>query len=100
MKHTLGNSPKCIDCYWYREKQDGDNCRHDGWCVNPKALAVGVNGRKRSHPPEKEAVMWNVACKRWEDADTRLTHYEVMTRQPEPWKTPIEQAHIRTLLER
>lgn len=97
MKHNLGNTPKCMDCYWYRE--GGDSCRHDGWCVNPKALAVGTNGRKRACPPEKEAVKWMWNCDKWEDAENHLTHYEVLTRQPEPWKAPNEQAQVRMELE-
>lgn len=99
MKHRLGNSPKCKDCYWYREREPGVKCSKDGWCINPKQLAIGVNGHKREHPPEREEVYWNCSCRLWEDAEDRLTHFEVLTRQPETWKTPIEQEHVRQILQ-
>ena len=98
MKHRLGNSPKCISCFFYREKEAGDKCRGYGWCTNKKHLAVGVNGHKREKPPEREAVQWMHSCRLWEDAENRLTHYEVLTRQPEPWKTEEEQERVRQLL--
>lgn len=99
MKHKLGNSPKCVECYWYREKQDGDGCSRDGWCVNEYNCAHDVSGKKRSEPLERESVRWNCICKQWEDAESRLTSYEVLTRQPEPWRTPIERAQIKEILE-
>ena len=99
MRHTLGNSPKCNTCYFYREKEAGEQCRGDGWCTNKKQCAVGVNGRKRENPPEREAVMWQGCCRQWEDAEDRLTHYEVLTRQPEPWRSEIEKALIISILE-
>ena len=97
MKHTMGNSPKCIECYWYRDKQDGDHCRSDGWCVNEYKRTHDIAGKKRSEPKDM-AVAWNTSCHQWEDAEDRLTAYEVQTRQPEPWRTPIEQMQIRALL--
>lgn len=98
MKHTLGNSPKCADCYWYREKQDGDNCRRDGWCVNQYNQTHDIAGKKRAEP-HNNPVSWNGTCGQWEDAESRLTKYEVLTRQPEPWRTPIEQMQIKAVLE-
>lgn len=99
MKHIMGNSPKCIECYWYREKQDGDHCKRDGWCVNEYNLMHDISGKKRAVPLEREAVRWNCICRQWEDAEDRLTAYEVQTRQPEPWRTPIEQMQIRAVLD-
>lgn len=98
MKHIMGNTPKCSECFWYREKEDYDKCRLDGWCTNKKQCAVGINGRKREHPPDREAVHWNGQCKWWEDAEDRVTHFEVQTMHPEPWKSEEEQAKVEKLL--
>lgn len=94
MRHRLGNGPKCKECYWYREKEEHDGCREDGWCHNKHQLSVGINGRKREHPPDREPVMWNGCCRDWEDAEDRLTRFEVLTGHPEEWRTPIEKELI------
>lgn len=99
MRHRLGNSPKCIECYSYREKKPNDGCLYDGWCVNKYNCSHGINGRKRERPLEREAVRWQWSCRRWEDADTRLTHFEVNTRTPEEWRSENEKAYVRSLLE-
>ena len=100
MKHTLGNDPRCKDCYWYREKEADDKCLFEGWCTCKKELATGINGRKREHPPERKAVHDHWCCQWWEDAEERLTHYEVMTRKPEPWRTPLEKEAIEKMMQR
>lgn len=99
MRHRLGNGPKCNECFYYTEKVDHDGCRYDGWCTNKHQLTHGINGRKRDKPLERYAVMWNGCCKEWEDAEDRLTRYEVECHIPEEWRTPIEKEHIRRLLE-
>lgn len=52
MKHIMGNGPKCIECYWYREKQDGDHCRRDGWCMNEHNRTHDIAGKKRPEPKD------------------------------------------------
>ena len=99
MRHRMGNTPHCIECYWYREKEAHDGCREDGWCTNTKHCAVGINGRKREHPPEREPVRWNHECRMWEDAECRLTHFEVCARTPEPWKSEEEQERVMAILQ-
>jgi len=94
----MGNSPKCSECFWYREKQTEKECPLDGWCTNKKRLKIGINDHKREHPPEREAVRWNHECRWWEDAEDRLTHFEVCTRHPEEWRSKEEQAAIMKLL--
>ena len=98
MRHRMGNSPKCIECYYYREKEDGDGCKRDGWCVNPYQCSHGINGRKLEHPQEKKTVLWNERCHCWEDAEDRLTSYEVECRRPEPGRTEAEKIYITELL--
>ncbi len=98
MKHKMGNLPKCSDCFWYSEKEPHDGCRLDGWCSNEYQRTVGVNGHKREKPLERYEVARNHACRRWEDAESRLTHFEVMTRQPEEWRSAGEKEYITQLL--
>ena len=98
MRHTLGNEPKCIECFWYREKEAGVQTQYDGWCVNPHNLSHGINGRKREKPLEREGVLWNWDCRQWEDAEVRLTHFEVNCRKPEEWRTEAEKKYIMELL--
>lgn len=98
MKHIRGNGTRCSDCFWYREKEQGDKCRYDGWCVNPEHLRIGINGHLRIHIPERESRMKQWDCRMWEDAETRLTHYEVNTGEPEPWKSDVEKERIRGIL--
>jgi hypothetical protein len=98
MRHTLGNTPKCNECYWYRDSEPNDGCRGDGWCTNKKQCSVGINGRKREHPPERESVLWNNSCRHWEDAEDRFTRFEADTRCPEEWRSEDEKKWLRELL--
>ena len=98
MKHRMGNTPKCNECFWFREKQTKKECWLDGWCVNKEQCAEGINSRKRQHPFERIAVRWNGHCRRWEDAECRLTAYEVLSRKPEPWRSRTEQEYVIGLL--
>ena len=94
MKHKLGNSTKCIDCYFYRPKDDEHKTELDGFCK----LGAIINGIKITD--REMPVRWNngSGCREWEDAEDRLTHYEVMTRQPDPKRKPLEAEYIRKLL--
>lgn len=42
MKHTMGNSPRCKDCYWFKEKEYEAECSGDGWCLK----GLHVNGKQ------------------------------------------------------
>lgn len=78
MKHIEGNTPKCWECFFYREKT-GNDCSLDGWCLNPFQLSHGINGKLREKPKEKEAVRANNFCRQWEDAETRTNYFDVIT---------------------
>lgn len=99
MKHKMGNTPKCIDCAWYREA-DGPEHKTGGWCQNRKVCSTGINGHKRDHPLERTATEWNGCCREWEDAEDHVTGYEVLCGVPEPWRTEEEQGRIRELLQK
>ncbi len=95
MRHIMGNGTKCIECKWYSEKEDGDKCRGDGWCHNPRHLSIGINGKKRTNPPKKEPRMWQLKCRLWEDAEyPHINDYEAATHLPDPSRSPIEQLII------
>ena len=99
MKHLLGNSPKCIDCFYYREVQDdGHYHDNDGWCVNKYNCTYGINGKKYDNPKDRKAVKWMHSCHQWEEVETRLTHYEVVCMKPEPWRSENEKEYIGQLL--
>ena len=93
MKHKLGNSTKCIDCFFYRPKDEEHKTVFDGFCK----LGTRVNGKRFA---KCAPVRWNhgSGCQDWEDAEDRLTHFEVMTRHPDPKRSPIEAELIRTIL--
>lgn len=84
MAHVIGNDPHCIDCIHYREKMEGEKCLYDGICDLP----LVINGKKSSKPTHD--VRWQGNCYDWQDRDTGLTHFEVMTRIPEAKRTPLE----------
>ena len=98
MRHRWGNWPKCYECYWYREKEEHDGCRHDGWCTNPTALRIGINGHRRENPPERAAVMWNEVCSYWEDAEDRLTKYEAVCGVAEPWRKGLDKERVEEII--
>lgn len=99
MRHKMGNSTRCSECYWYRAPRDGEKCKLDGYCTNIKNR--GINGKRPDNPKPEEPVLdvWGMGCTHWEDADTRLTHYEVMTRHAEPGRTAAEKEYIERIIE-
>ena len=95
MKHRMGNSPRCDECLWYRERKPNDGCKHDGWCHYKKQLSEGVNGHKREKPPEREAVMRMWDCKWWEDAEyPHINNFEAVTHKPDPNRKGMERIVI------
>ena len=100
MKHIMGNSPKCNECKYYREREPGDNFRYDGWCVEPWSLAHNLLGQKLKVPVERRGVLGNWNCNRWIDAESDLTRYEVETGQPEPGRRECEQELVRSIIAR
>ena len=100
MKHVMGNSTRCSECYWYREKEVEDKGTHTGYCYHKFHKTHDCLGKKRSSPVEriKAHEHHGTDCRLWEDAEDRVTHFEVMCGKPEPSRTPIEQEHIKNLL--
>ena len=95
MRHIMGNSPKCSECLHWREPKPWEKCKWDGWCVSQKHLSIGINGKKREHPPEKEAVMRNGNCSWWEDAEyPHINKYEALTNKPDPNRRELDQMII------
>ena len=69
MKHIMGNSPKCSECKFYREREPGDNIRYDGWCVNYFNNNYLTKGVKLKEPTQKRGVLWNNSCDQWKGCD-------------------------------
>ena len=69
----------------------------DGSDIDVVTLGTRVNGKRFA---KCEPVRWNhgSGCHDWDDAEDRLTHFEVMTRHPDPKRSPIEAELIRTIL--
>lgn len=85
MKHKMGNSPRCSECKFYRERAEGEKLRNenDGWCINKKAQ--GINGRKPLKTVDRVQVPGNTCCHLWIDAESGLTRFEVGTGYKEPY---------------
>lgn len=94
MKHKLGNSTHCVNCFHYRPKDESHQTFKDGFCT----IGHLINGRKISFEPQP--VYWNngTGCQDWEEVQTRLTHFEVMTLKPDPKRTEAERRYIEELL--
>lgn len=60
---------------------------YDGFCTHKKK-PIGAH------------VLANNECYSWEDAEARLTHYEVMTGKAESFRTESEREYIEDLLRR
>lgn len=93
MKHTMGNSTHCIDCYYYREKEEGDHCLYDGWCLKGQ-----YNGNKKV--ADIASTRWNngTGCDFWEDAEDRITSFEALTSNVDPSRTGMEKLYYEKLL--
>lgn len=91
MKHTMGNSPHCRDCYFFKEKEFESECSGDGWCLK----GLRVNGKQIN---DRYPTRYNLDCNNWEDAEDRITHYEALTRKVEPSRKGIERLMYEELL--
>lgn len=85
MKHIKGNSPKCYECGFYTEEEDVRTKKAVGYCTCKQHLRLGINGRARNNPPERQKVERNNYCKFWEDAESGYTYFEVVTGYKEPY---------------
>ena len=75
----MGNTPQCFECFYYAEKEPNDGCLMDGWCTCPHQLKYGANGHKRAIPLKRMNTRANYECGWWEDAETRDSHFDVVT---------------------
>lgn len=92
MKNRKGNSPRCDECAFYQERQEGERLRYPntGWCTNKKAQ--GINGRKPLKQLERIQTDGCICCSLWVDAKSGYTHFEVLTGYKEPYDgTKIEE---------
>lgn len=85
MKHIMGNSPKCCECKYYREKEADEPCMEDGFCTIGH---TAINGKKKK--VEKIAVSHNWDCDYWIDAENDLIgHYEAIVHKADPRKPEL-----------
>lgn len=85
MKRITTNDAHCSLCYYFRVPESGELFIEDGFCT------------KKTRPCGKY-VCWNNYCDEWEHKETRITHFEVMTKTPEPKRTEAEAEYIMQLL--
>ena len=90
MKHKMGWPTRCDECFWYCPKQPQEKMPYDGYCGNRKLF-------KNMERLKVEAI-GGYFCEFWEDAENRLTAFEVKTRTPGQWRTESEQEYIKSLL--
>lgn len=82
----------CYECKFYTEEEDVKTKRVIGCCTCKPYLRLGVNGRVKKNPPEREKVARNDCCKFWIDAESGYTLFEVETGYKEPYDgTEIEE---------
>jgi hypothetical protein len=92
VKHVMGNTPRCDECYFYTAKSEREKDNWlDGWCRQENMVK---NWQQR----ERMKTSANGRCRFWEDAEDRLTYYEVETRSPEAWRSDIEKCIIEKML--
>jgi hypothetical protein len=90
-EHIIGNSPKCKACKYYSAKTAEEKNPLDGWCE----LGAFINGKKIN---DRGRVSSGDCCRKWKEAKTGLTYYEVMTLRLEEWRTPIERMELERIL--
>lgn len=92
----MGNTPRCDECYFYTAKSEHEKDNwFDGWCQqknNVKDCWHKREGRVKTNA--------NFRCRYWEDAEDRLTYYEVEIRFPEAWRSDIEKCIIEKMLKK
>lgn len=85
MKHIMGNSVMCYECKYFTEEEDVRTKQAVGYCNCKQHLRLGINGRVRKNPPEREQVARNQCCQFWIDAESGYTRFEVETGYKEPY---------------
>lgn len=84
MAHKIGNNPHCIDCKWYVPYETEKN---------------GYTGECQEEGTEPMKVKWQWDCSHWVDKITGLTHFEVLTRVPENYRTPADILYLSQFIE-
>lgn len=67
------------------EEEDARTKQTQGYCTCKQYLRLGVNGKVKRNPPERQKVRSSGCCKFWEDAESGYTLFEVMTGYKEPY---------------
>lgn len=75
----------CYECKHYTENEDMRTKQAISYCTCKNHLRLGINGRVRSNPPEKEKTERFFCCRFWEDAESGHTLFEVLTGYKEPY---------------
>lgn len=94
MKHKLGYHTWCNECFYYIEKSEADRGNFDGYCRK----GFKLNGKNINEKPRKVQRFSGWHCDDWEDAENRLTYFEVKTRTPGPWRSELEQEEVARIL--
>lgn len=82
-RHRIGNTIKCCECFYYVDAADAGKNENffghtDGWCTNPKALRVGINGHVIKNPPKQKQVCGRLpGCAFWIDANNKMSRYDM-----------------------
>lgn len=94
MKHTMGNSCKCSECFYFTfaTAEEEQKCNGDGWCSNRNNLS----GKHK----DRRAVAWNDVCTWWEDGDTRITRFEIECRRAGEWRKPLDRESVLQEMDR
>lgn len=94
MKHTMGNSCKCAECFFFTPAtaEEEQKCRGDGWCGNRNNL--------KNNPQYRRGVAWNGVCEQWEDGDTRITLFEIECRTAGEWRKPLDREWVLQEMDR
>lgn len=94
MRHKMGWPTRCTECFHYTPKPIEEKGNHDGYC----RLGLKINNKKVSKAPAKVQAFYGQHCDDWEDAENRLTYFEVMTRTVGEWRTPMERIAFEKIL--
>ena len=90
MKHTFGNSIKCYECKYYRDKTAEEISNRDGFCM---IGFTSINGKKIKR--KKVTTDEGASCDHWIDAEGGITAYEAVVGMPEPSRSELEKILIQ-----